>query len=90
MNNEIDFIIEKLNESYLNIQKILNSTNGNIMNKPNKPEISSLIKELKHLSDRWKETEQWHNPQFLSGKIEVTTRDLKNISDLIVLLEKNE
>lgn len=40
-------------------------------------EMISFAGKLNHLSDRWENTKEWHEPLFLSGKIEITTEDLK-------------
>lgn len=40
-------------------------------------EMISVAGKLNHLSDLWENTKEWHEPLFLSGKIEITTEDLK-------------
>ena len=51
-------------------------------------ELLSVAEKLRPLAERWEKTEVWHNPLFLSGKINITTGDLRNISELLRRLQQ--
>ena len=51
-------------------------------------ELLSVAEKLTPLAERWEKTDVWHDPLFLSGKIEITTGDLKNISELLRRLQQ--
>ena len=46
-------------------------------------DLLSAADRLEGLAERWEQTECWHNPPFLEGKICITTSDLRDIAELV-------
>jgi hypothetical protein len=44
---------------------------------------------LEGLAERWEETEVWHDPPFLDGRINITTGELRDISTVVRFIQAN-
>jgi hypothetical protein len=42
--------------------------------------LFDAVARLQGLADRWNETQEWHNPPFLDGRIHISTGDLRDIA----------
>lgn len=52
--------------------------------------LKTAICRLKGLSERWEETDIWHEPPFMDGEIHITTGDLLAIHTLMHELDTDE